>query len=939
MSTDRLAGDAASAPEEEPTTGAPAAGTDADTDTDADTGPAGPTAAPPSGAEAAADATQRLGGATEPQGDATRPPGGATEPLGGATQPPGGATEPPADGTEPPGDATGAPRGAAGGAGGPGGGKRSAAAEALAAAVRAVESGERSAASFFTDTPAARQGRAAARGAGGAGPEGARERTGGPGREQPRASAPGGLAPASGALAAPGAGSGAAAGQPVRAVPRTASGPVGDAPGAAEVRRVLAEGGAPESLAGAVVAALGEGAAEALREDPWQLLAVPGVRPDQADGFARALLGPTCGPDDERRAQALTVWLLERAALEGHTALESSALRAGLAKLSVPDPDAGLRSAIADGRVLVFQDALDTPGTARPATGDGDEEDEQPVRVLLGLDRFALAEESLADGLARLASTFSDRLSATPPGGAGDEDSDAVGEPGATGTAASQAEAGASGADEPEAAEAGTDTNSAAGAGAAGATRQAAAPEAGGAAAGSHAAGADSAGADTDSAAGAGAAGTARRAAAAEAGGAAAGSHTAGADSAGAGRDGDGAAGSSDAAGWEAAAVAAPSPSAAELIRAVAGHGLVAHTGGEAARAEPAALVAAAGSLGLRAYAAAHTEDGRRRLAELIDDAAAVTVAGLLAGHEGPGRDEDGALALDLIAVLDAPQLDVETAAMLVESLPDGARLVLSGDPGVLWSAGPGKVFADLLAARRCPQVVSRTPDPGPIGELVSGIGIGELNQVEAPGKEVVIVPVRDAGEAVHRTVQLVADSVPRALGVPSEHTQVITPGHGGAAGTRALNAALKERLNPGPGRFGGFDPGDRVAYVPAPGRALPGTVVSADAEGLHLDCAGTAVVVPRERVADTVRPGWALTAHQAVGMRWPAAVVVLPQDAAAGLTRAWVYTAFSRGERHLSVVHGADAALARAVAEIPATERTTRLRSLLQTQLPSMAR
>ncbi|MEU5610717.1 helix-hairpin-helix domain-containing protein, partial [Streptomyces sparsogenes] len=730
---------------------------------------------------------------------------------------------------------------------------------------------------------------------GGAGPEGARERTGGPGREQPRASAPGGLAPASGALAGPGAGAGA--GQPVRAVPRAASGPVDNAPGAAEVRRVLAEGGAPESLAGAVVAALGEGAAEALREDPWQLLAVPGVRPDQADGFARALLGPSCGPGDERRAQALTVWLLERAALEGHTALESSALRAGLAKLSVPDPDAGLRSAIADGRVLVFQDALDTPGAARPATGDGDGdgEDEQPVRVLLGLDRFALAEESLADGLARLASTFSDRLSATAPGGAGDEDSGAGGGPGTAdaagaGAAASQAEAGAAGADEPEAAEADADAD--------------------------------------------GAAGAARRTAAAEAGGAPAGSH---AD--GVGRGGEGAVGSSDAGGWEAAAAAAPSPSAAELIRAVAGHGLVAHTGGEAARAEPAALVAAAGSLGLRAYAAAHTEDGRRRLAELIDEAAAVTVAGLLAGHEGPGRDEDGALALDLIAVLDAPQLDVETAAMLVESLPDGARLVLSGDPGVLWSAGPGKVFADLLAARRCPQVVSRTPDPGPIGELVSGIGIGELNQVEAPGREVVIVPVRDAGEAVHRTVQLVADSVPRALGVPSEHTQVITPGHGGAAGTRALNAALKERLNPGPGRFGGFDPGDRVAYVPAPGRALPGTVVSADAEGLHLDCAGTAVVVPREQVADTVRPGWALTAHQAVGTRWPAAVVVLPQDAAAGLTRAWVYTAFSRGERHLSVVHGADAALARAVAEIPATERTTRLRSLLQTQLPSTAR
>ncbi len=195
------------------------------------------------------------------------------------------------------------------------------------------------------------------------------------------------------------------------------------------------------------------------------------------------------------------------------------------------------------------------------------------------------------------------------------------------------------------------------------------------------------------------------------------------------------------------------------------------------------------------------------------------------------------------------------------------------------------------------------------------------------------IVPVREPAEAVHRTVQLVADSVPRAIGVPAAETQVITPGHGGPAGTRALNAALKERLNPGPGRFGGFDPGDRVAYVPAPGRMVPGTVVSGDAEGLRLDCGGTPVVVPQWRVGEDVRHGWAVTAHQAVGTRWPAAVVVLPGDAAQSLTRAWVYTAFGRGERHLSVVHGVDQALPRAVAEVPAKERTTRLRTLLEAQ------
>ncbi|MER7345311.1 helix-hairpin-helix domain-containing protein [Streptomyces aurantiacus] len=668
--------------------------------------------------------------------------------------------------------------------------------------------------------------------------------------------------------------------------------PVGAAEPAPEtteaVAAVLAEGGAPAALAARAAAVLGEGADDRLRADPWQLLRVAGVRPEQADGFARALLGPDCGPGDERRGSALTVWLLEQAALAGHTALESAALTAALGQRGVPEPEDAVQTAIAEGDLLVFQDALDDmPGAApaTPAPAGEDTEDAQeaaaPVRVLVGLEQYAMAEESLADGLARV-------INSLPKDGQED---------GSVPTAAD----------------------------------------------------------------------------------------------------------------WESAASRA-SGSAADLIRAVAGHGLVLHTGGEAARAEPAALVAAARALGLRVCAATHSADGQRRLAGRLggntdgaapgpgsaphqggtdpdaratghadhgapggpagptgteadrtggptdadgattatappggatpsadDTAVAVTVAGLLSGRQGPGRDADGALAVDLLVVLDAPQLDVETAAMLVESLPDGARLVLSGDPAVLGSAGPGRVFADLLAARCCPQVVSRTPDPGPIGELVSGIGIGELTQVEAPGKEVVIVPVRDAADAIHRTVQLVADSVPRAIGVPAGQTQVITPGHGGAAGTRALNAALKERLNPGPGRFGGFDPGDRVAYAPVPGRTALGRVVGADAQGLRLECEGTPVVVPKERVEQAVRHAWAVTAHQAAGRRWPAAVVVLPGDAANALTRPWVYTAFSRAERHLSVVQGVAQSLPQAVAERPAKERTTRLRTLLRPQ-PSEA-
>lgn len=674
----------------------------------------------------------------------------------------------------------------------PTGGRTGASSKAaeLIAAVRAVESGERAATEFFAEPAPAKPARPAR-----------------PGSAPP----------------------------PVQADDASAATATTVPPGLLEV---LARGGAPSSLAVLVVRTLGPAAEEVLRADPWQLLAVPGVQPEQADGFARALLGDECGPDDPRRGQALSVWLLSRAARGGHTVVEESALTRQLTTHAVPDPDAVLQLAVDEGAVLAFQEE-----NTRPTEPTQEEGEEPPPTVLLGLERWAVAEEGLAEGIQRLLSTFSP--------GEGDED-------------------------------------------------------------------------------------------------------------------------------WSALAAEAGSPSAAELVHACADHPIVLHTGGEAAKAEPAMLAAAAHHLGLRTCLAAHSSEGRAQLATLLPDLApparreldtspvsdspgttdaspdasvhaessesdsaqsastppdapyVVTVSGLLSGAEGPARDEEGCFSVDVMVVTDATQLDSESAAALVESLPEGARLVLSGDPQLLGSAGAGEVLVDLLAARMCPQVVSRTPDAGVLGELLSCVGIGELPNVQAPDKELVIVPVREAGEAVHRTVQLVADSVPRAMGVPSDHTQVITVGHEGGAGTTELNTALKQRLNPGPGAFGGFDPGDRVVYSPAPGRSTLGQVLGADAAGLRLSCAGEPVTVPKDRVARTVRHGWAVTAHQAAGSRWPAAVVVLPGDAAERLDRRWVYTALGRGARHVSVVQGVGQELNRAVVERPGTPRVTRLRSLL---------
>jgi exodeoxyribonuclease V alpha subunit len=210
----------------------------------------------------------------------------------------------------------------------------------------------------------------------------------------------------------------------------------------------------------------------------------------------------------------------------------------------------------------------------------------------------------------------------------------------------------------------------------------------------------------------------------------------------------------------------------------------------------------------------------------------------------------------------------------------------------------------------------------GPLGELVAAVRGGTLPPVPVdPQRRVVIVPAGDAAEAAYRVVQLVTDSIPRAFGLAPGAVAVLTPLQRGAAGARALNAALKARVNPGPGAFGGFDPGDRVV---APSGEIGVVTGPAGEDGLAVDGLGA---VPRHRL----RPGWALTVVRAAGGRWPAVVAVFPPDAGGLLGRPLALTAFTRAERHLSVVHAAGPALVRAVRDVAVPRpRRTRLGALL---------
>ncbi|WP_242910304.1 ATP-dependent DNA helicase [Actinomadura terrae] len=315
------------------------------------------------------------------------------------------------------------------------------------------------------------------------------------------------------------------------------------------------------------------------------------------------------------------------------------------------------------------------------------------------------------------------------------------------------------------------------------------------------------------------------------------------------------------------------------------------------------------------------------RLLEPREDAAAVPGAVVY------GRGEQHPFDLDLIVVTAAAGLDVELCAVLAEACADGTHLVLCAREGDPPPAGPGRPLEDLEASEAVPVVTLDAPpvdaSGDPLGVLAAAVRGGELVAVDAPGREVVVVPAAGPGEAAHRAVQLVTDSIPRALGIPLEDVQVVAPAAGGETGATALNAALKARLNPGPGKFAGMDPGDRVVVAaPLPQAAVgeTGVVLGGGAHGLDVEFPGGMVTLsPAE--ASRLRHGWAVPVALGRGTPRPAVVAVMSGD---GLSRPVVATAFGLARRHLSVVQAAGPALARAVRDVAAPPRRTRLARLM---------
>ncbi len=160
----------------------------------------------------------------------------------------------------------------------------------------------------------------------------------------------------------------------------------------------------------------------------------------------------------------------------------------------------------------------------------------------------------------------------------------------------------------------------------------------------------------------------------------------------------------------------------------------------------------------------------------------------------GFSRGEDWPLDEDVVVVDEASMLDVELADALLSACADGTHLLLRRRRGAaaLHRAGPGARrrhrFGDACRSTEL-TTLYRQAEGGSIARLATAVRGGDLPPVDDPTREVVVVAARGSAEAAHRVVQLVTDSIPRALGIAGR------PGAGGHAGApRAGRDAGAER-------------------------------------------------------------------------------------------------------------------------------------------------
>ncbi len=389
----------------------------------------------------------------------------------------------------------------------------------------------------------------------------------------------------------------------------------------------------------------------------------------------------------------------------------------------------------------------------------------------------------------------------------------------------------------------------------------------------------------------------------------------------------------------------------AKAVAAVFASPIVMITGGPGTGKTTAVreIVREADARGLATVLAAPTGRAAQRLAESTGSSAQTLHRLLEMGSPGVSglqflRSRERPLVGDVFIVDEASMIDAPLFASFLEALPNGARLVLVGDPEQLPAVGPGQVLRDLIAAGFAPVCaltqVHRQAANSAIIAAAHAVRNGRVPAIKSSEqRDFFFIEENDADKASKLVTDLVTERLPRYLQVDARlGVQVLAPMRKGRCGIDRLNELLSERLTDR--NAPKLTSGARVFYLHDKIMNIKndyereifngdvGLITKVEGERLAVVFGGDdrrrEVWLERTDLGQIVH-AYAVSVHKSQGSEYPCVVLPLLREHAVMLHRQLVYTAMTRA-KSLLVVVGQRSALELAVQRVDATRRYTHL-------------
>lgn len=285
-------------------------------------------------------------------------------------------------------------------------------------------------------------------------------------------------------------------------------------------------------------------------------------------------------------------------------------------------------------------------------------------------------------------------------------------------------------------------------------------------------------------------------------------------------------------------------------------------------------------------------------------------------------HNEDNPLDVDLLIIDEMSMVDTALMAALVKALPEGTRLVLTGDPDQLESVGPGNVLKDLIASNmfnitHLHQIFRQAKASKIVvnaQRINTGLGIQTDNAKDSDFHWLTDV-------TVNRVKRLVTRIQSKYKNVSLEDIQIVTPFRKRITDINitTLNEVMQDMVNANgqklPITHCSIRVGDKVMqnvnnYEKGVFNGDIGFVTSLEPGYSGMEGYFNVKIDDREvpyhfRDHNELELAYAITAHKSQGGEYPYVIIALPPDRQADLMlrRNLLYTAVTRASKHCIVL------------------------------------